>query len=804
LQRRLASSPEAIYQSLRRRRDRLAEQAGKLRELAAEGADIPVVDLPRGVRFSDLDDLDFDDYTDEELEELDAVVSASTAAATAEEREAEVAELGMLVELADEVRNSGVDTKWNELRGLLRRPEFASGGRKLIVFSEHKATLDYVAGRIAGELGRSEAVVTIHGGVKRHDRRAIQDRFRVDPQVRVLVATDAAGEGVNLQVANMMVNYDLPWNPNRIEQRFGRIHRIGQQLPCHLWNLVAHETREGKVFERLFDKIEQQKKVYADQVYDVLGDAGINKSLQELLIRAIRDDGDPAHAAYMNEIIDVDIGGQLAEVLAERALVGGLGGEATTEAVRAQMEEARARRLQPWFVEAFFRAALEGYGGRIARREPNRFEITRVPAAIRSQAARAQGPLHERYFRVTFDKAGIQPNGAERAELISPGSALLAAVVEKVLDDHGETLQKGATLVAADDPGCEPRLLVYLDHAVTDGRQVHGSRQVVSRRFHYVEIDRHGNCSDAGHEPYLSYAPITEEQQALLDGSSLDVAWIDDRAADAAKDYAIEHLAGLHFDEIAAVVRRRVAKVWDAVQDRLRSEIQHWDLRAEQLKAQELQGKKPKLNSGRARARAEELEARLARRRVELDLEDDLASSPPTIAAAALVIPEGLLHSLAAAQAAGDLDDSDLIDGDDGDEGPSADQELKAETDRRGVAAVMTAERALGREPTEMPHHNKGYDIESKDPETGHVYRIEVKSHLPQTREIGVSASQVQRAKNDPQRWRLAIASVPEAPDEAPAVRYLVDPFADLSVAFAETKRSFNVAKLLERSVPPC
>ena len=252
LQRRLASSPAAIYHSLRRRRDRLAEQAAELRRLAASGQPVSVIDLPKGVKIADLEDFDFDDYDDAEREELeDVVIDAATAAGTAEELEAEVAELKELVELADDLRRSGVDTKWLELRDLLRSDRFAAsapsdsleaatgsnGGsepvRKLIVFSEHKDTLEYVAGRIEAELGRPEAVVRIHGGIKRHDRRDIQDRFRVDPTVRVLVATDAAGEGVNLQVAKMVVNYDLPWNPqpHRAALRAGPSHRPAAAVP---------------------------------------------------------------------------------------------------------------------------------------------------------------------------------------------------------------------------------------------------------------------------------------------------------------------------------------------------------------------------------------------------------------------------------------------------------------------------------------------------------------------------------------------------------------------------------------------
>ena len=811
LQRRLASSPAAIYHSLRRRHDRLNEQAAELRRLAASGRPVPVIDLPTGVKIADLEDFDFDDYGDAEREDLeDIVIDAATAAGTAEELEAEVAELKEMARLADGVRRSGVDTKWLQLRELLRSDRFAaptpSGPsdsgldsdadsepvRKLIVFSEHKDTLDYVADRIASEMGRPETVVRIHGGVKRHDRRAVQDRFRVDPTVRVLVATDAAGEGVNLQVANMVVNYDLPWNPNRIEQRFGRVHRIGQNRPCHLWNLVAFETREGQVFERLFAKIEEQRGVYGDQVYDVLGDAQINTSLRDLLMRAIASDDDPAHVAWMDEVIDADIGRQMKDVLDERALVAGLADPAANDKIRRDMEIARARRLQPWFVESFFTEALRMYGGRIAGREHGRFEITRVPAAVRAHAETSLGPVHDRYERVTFDKAHIQPDrpgdgptGASvRADLISPGTPLLAAVVNKVMVDFGLTLQRGAVLVDEGDPSTDPRLLVYLDHIVTDGREVHGARQVVSRRFHYVEIDRQGNTRDPGDEPYLNYAPLSKDQQALLDGH-LDLDWADHATEETARSWAIEHLAGPHFDEVAAVTHARVAKVWDAVRERLESEIRYWDRRTEEIKAQEIAGRKPRLNSGRARGRADELETRLTRRRAELTQEGDLHNSPPTIVAAAVVVPQGLLDQLA------------------GRSDTSVDPAIKAETDRRAVAAVMRAERKLGRVPEEQHHSNPGYDVLSTDPSTGVCYFIEVKGHLPGTEQISVSRRQVGKAHNNHERWRLAVVSVPHDADAEPEVHYLVEPFRNVFLHPAQTSVPLNVAELLIYAVPP-
>jgi hypothetical protein len=180
-------------------------------------------------------------------------------------------------------------------------------------------------------------------------------------------------------------------------------------------------------------------------------------------------------------------------------------------------------------------------------------------------------------------------------------------VVEKVTADHGSTLQRGATLIDPDDHGTEPRLLVYLDHTITDGRLVNGHRQVVSRRFQYVEIRLDGTVTSPGAEPYLGYAPISEQQRALL--GDIESSWADHTAEGVARNWAIEHLAAPHLAEIADITRDRVAKVRAAVHDRLIAEIRYWDQRCEEIKQQELAGKKPQINSGRARARADEPES---------------------------------------------------------------------------------------------------------------------------------------------------------------------------------------------------
>ena len=231
LQRRLASSPEAILRSLERRK-------AKLRRSQRE------YDAP-----NDYDSAMTETNWAELEQQVDEVVDRATAAQDQAQLTHEIAVLDGLIATARRVRNQDEDRKWVELRKILEsRVLTGTNGenRKIIIFTEHRDTLTYLEDKISTQLGSTDAVVTIHGGTPRHLRQAIREQFAHDPRTLVLLATDAAGEGLNLQRAHLMVNYDLPWNPNRIEQRFGRIHRIGQREVCHLWNLVAHNTREGR------------------------------------------------------------------------------------------------------------------------------------------------------------------------------------------------------------------------------------------------------------------------------------------------------------------------------------------------------------------------------------------------------------------------------------------------------------------------------------------------------------------------------------------------------------------------------
>ena len=276
----------------------------------------------------------------------------------------------------------------------------------------------------------------------------------------MLLATDAAGEGVNLQVAHLMVNYDIPWNPNRLEQRFGRIHRIGQRHTCHLWNLVAVDTREGDVFATLLEKLERQREALGDRVFDVLGDVLTDTSLTELLTEAIRSGTTDAAVRAAGDMLE---SGLREAVVARERSVSSLT-EEDLIALRAKMDRATARSLQPVVVRDFVTSALARLHGDLRSAGPH-WSVHHVPARVRQ---RDPGTVAARYDVVTFERVAYAPLQTVTPELISPGHPFLNALTSVVLDEHGALLQRGTVLV--DDRSGDDYVLMSLRTAGEDAR----------------------------------------------------------------------------------------------------------------------------------------------------------------------------------------------------------------------------------------------------------------------------------------------------------------------------------------------
>ncbi|MDZ4722311.1 MAG: helicase-related protein [candidate division Zixibacteria bacterium] len=812
LQRRLASSPEAIYQSLRRRRERLESRLREL-EILQRGNIATPVTSPESPSLDSEDIEDLEDAPDNEVEATEGeILDQATAARSITELKIELETLKTLEALALGVCRSGTDTKWRELANLLNeifttngdtssaeivshastktQKPVSSPHQKLVLFTEHRDTLKYLENRITTLLGRKEAVVTIHGGMGREERMKMQESFKHDPEVQVLLATDAAGEGINLQRAHLMVNYDLPWNPNRIEQRFGRIHRIGQTEVCHLWNLVAEETREGDVYRKLLEKLEQARQSLGGQVFDVLGKLQFEgRPLRDLLIEAIRYGDQPEVRARLTTVLEHAFDHkQLQELLEERSLTHDSMDVSRVYRIREDMERAEARRLQPHYIESFFQEAFRQLGGTFKQREPRRYEITHVPAPIRNRD-RLIGigePVLPRYERIAFEKALIAPQRQALAAFVCPGHPLLDSVIDLTLERHRDLLKRGAVLVDERDLGTQPRVLFYLEHAIQDASITRiGDRRVVSKRMLYVEVDSNGKMNNVHYAPYLDYRPLAEGEpttNTILDRP--ECVWITRDLEQQAQGYAIASVVPEHLHEIRDRKLKLIAKTEAAVKDRLTKEITYWDHRAEQLKLQEQAGKpNAKLNSGEARKRADNLQGRLQKRLEELKLEAQISPLPPVVLGGLLVVPIGLLALMEGRKKLTSV--------------TATDTQASA---ARARAIVMEIEKQLGFEPTDRELEKLGYDIESRIPRTGKLRFIEVKGRITGAQTITVTRNEILYSLNKPEDFLLAIVEFID--EETHHVHYLRQPFRR-EPDFGVTSVNYDFAELLARAEGP-
>ena len=725
----------------------------------------------------------------------------------------EIANLARLEALALAVRQSGEDRKWRELASLLGelftpaaianrlaeghesyqvrelpRPT-PSPHQKLVLFTEHRDTLNYLVQRIRTLLGRVEAVVTIHGGMGREERLKVQELFRHDPEVQVLIATDAAGEGINLQRAHLMVNYDLPWNPNRLEQRFGRIHRIGQTEVCHLWNLVAEETREGDVYATLLEKLEQARTALGGQVFDVLGKLQFEgKPLRELLIDAIRYGERPDVRARLTQAIENAVDRrQIQDLLEERALAHDAMDARQVARVREEMERAEARRLQPHYIESFFLAAFQQLGGTLRQREPRRYEVTHVPALLRNRD-RMIGigePVLPRYERIAFEKGLLTPPGQPQAAFVCPGHPLLDATLDLLLERHRDLLRRGTLLVDERDHGLQPRLLFSLEHALQDASTLpSGERRTISRQMLYVELTADGTTRSLHYAPYLDYRPLVDDE---LDVDVLlarpECAWITRDLEQRALGHAIAQIVPSHLQEVRGRRLSLIEKTRAAVKDRLTKEINYWDYRAEELKLQEQAGKpNARLNSQEARRRANEMQARLQKRMEQLDREAQISALPPVILGGLVVVPIGLIAAITGRSLPANH--------------PVDTQAAAA----RARAAVMEVEQRLGFMPVDREFEQLGYDIESRDPATGHLRFIEVKGRVADAETITVTKNEILYSLNKPEHYILALVTF--QPDGTLQVAYLRRPF-QREPDFGVTSVNYSFTELLARAEVP-
>jgi superfamily II DNA or RNA helicase len=786
LQRRLASSPMAIYKSLKRRLRHLEKQ---LKEVLENKSNAIVDDSA----FSGYDNLyDYLDELDESQQEIveDEILDRSTAAQSIPELEREISILNELTEKALMVLKSDCDQKWKELSDLLQSNKMKDENgeyRKIIIFSEHKDTIDYIFQRIIKLFGSENVVVKITGGMRRKDRRATESEFTHNKDVRILVATDAAGEGINLQRANLMVNYDLPWNPNRIEQRFGRIHRIGQTRTCHLWNLLASETREGAVFNRLFQKLQQEQASLGGSVFDVLGKlrfedkSGEEVTLEKLLEEAIRSDNSRSAFEDIERRVESALNiEKLHKYIEDDMLATSTMDLSKVMRVMRQIEIAEARKLQPHYIYQFFFSAFNHLGGKMKKRGNSRFEILKIPQSITRHLSTSflGSTIPIKYERICFEKKNVRIDGLPNAELIHPGHELMKGIIKEIFDRYRDVLSNGTVLIDESEESYDVRTLYYVQSDINDATtDKHGQQRQASRRLQFIEIDKYGNSVDAGMAPYLDYTAASESQHTWIK-DNINIIWPDADFESEIEIYSINKLVPDHLKDIQDIRNENVGKTRQAVEKRLKSEIRRQDnllAKAREEKRAGIKGAEGRISQ--TIDRIADLTLRLDRRLKELDRQKALSPLPPRVLGCALIVPKCLFESQRGHSISPDI-------------------EARKRIELMGMDAVMQLENYLGFIPEDVSAKNCGYDIRSYTEESGNVKFVEVKARTIEADYITVTPNEHLTALNKPDSFYLAIVKVDGSTRD---VIYLKEPFENI---LDETVKSinFNIADLIKNA----
>lgn len=453
LQRRLASSTYALLRSLERRKKRLEDLLAGAEERRT---------VPEGT-------FDFDtveDLSEEERWKEEEIWETLSVAENREELAKEIGTINGLIDRAKSIIQSEDEIKLRALKESLdelTRKYPDREDKKILIFTESRDTLEYLENKLRTW---GYTTNTIHGGMRLEDRVKAESVFKTDTQV--LVGTEAAGEGINLQFCHLMINHDIPWNPNRLEQRMGRIHRYGQQKEVYVFNLVAEDTREGKVLNKLFQKLEEIRQALGtDKVFDVVTQVLYDRNLSQLLMEAA------ANARNIDEIlkeVDVTVDEEYVTRVKEN-----LGESLATRYIDyTRMEEmaqrAREYRLIPEYTEAFFKKALARAGGKLRERKDGLLAVDSIPFDIRGIAQddgfkRSHGGVLRRYPKVTFDREIAFKN--PDAEFVSFGHPLFEAVMMWIENQFSDSLLAGATFI--DPDGQLDGYILFYEGEIRDG-----------------------------------------------------------------------------------------------------------------------------------------------------------------------------------------------------------------------------------------------------------------------------------------------------------------------------------------------
>jgi SNF2 family DNA or RNA helicase len=762
LQRRLASSTFALLQSLIRRAEKLQTtlqnlQSGSLSAAQFEKAQQELSDIDiRAEKTGDEEEI-IDGK--EEAEQVDEDLDRATTARSIAELEIEVSHVQELTELAKAVYNLKSESKFENLWEALQEYQ----DTKVLIFTEHRDTMTFIIERLEA-LGFTGKIAQIHGGM-RYGAREEQVEFFRDPNgAQYLVATDAAGEGINLQFCWLMVNYDIPWNPARLEQRMGRIHRYKQTRTVVLLNLVAEDTREGRVLKVLLEKMQRMRdELNDDKVFDVIGQQFSRISLKKLITKAITDNQTDASIQTINtqftlENIQKQLEGQQKSVASSevKRLLGN---------VQEQRESAETLRMLPAYVRSFFEDAAPLLGYRINSDIEAIFKLSRCPASVQNAI---DGYPQRLQNRLTFSRELALPAGSEKPEAIflHPGEPIFDAIRNRFLEKFNTEGKRGAVYF---DPQADQPYIFYLAR-VPVVRKTDDASHVLEEMLVGIKRFSDGHYEETPAHLLLTLTPRTVQQSIP---TALSAEWLN--LADetqSVKNFVCENFGNpklFHIrDELHADIENRKSHI--QISSNLRkSELLEQRRNLKDAVAKGVPASQTKLNNCER-----ELKALLTKRkRAEASLIEEIENTQlgtVSIYVQAFVAP------------------------------PSSEEvPTKTLRDAEAIAlkTVIEYENKRDAEVRDVsdPNLKKGFDLQSRHP-NGEVRYIEVKGRTGIT-SVELTANEWRQAANHRDRYWLYV--VYHCDTDEPQLYSCRDPFGTL-VATATGSIRINAGDIMKNS----
>jgi SNF2 family DNA or RNA helicase len=671
--------------------------------------------------FEKIDNIDdYEELDDEEKESLENILSDPkkfklfTTAKSIPELHDEAKEVKKLCGMAETLytRNQE-EQKFKELQDLLRSNGVLDNGEKLVIFTEHKDTLLYLEERLTKNGGYK--VATIHGGKNVDDRRKAQLDF-IKPDTQILIATDAAGEGINLQFCRLLINWDIPWNPNRLEQRMGRIHRYGQKQNVLVFNMVASNTKEGQVLSRLLEKLDVIREgIGSDRVYDVIQDVLENVSLDDVINSVFN-----GKETSLNEFLaqdDEQLKTQFTQKIKENK-------EKLAHSVvdykdaRTLKDRSDEKRLQPIYIRLFFEKAFKQLGGEFTEIRQSIYRIDKFPAEIIQElkskyntvADTIKGILFCFDKQVFLEYQNIGDLG--KVHYINPGNILFDSLINVVRTQYKEEMLKGTVLISPDDK--EEYFAFFVKSQIIDDRENRLHDSIADERLLMVCESRDGNFHITSPAKFIDLHSPSEFAKPIQPPALID--------SNRVVDWSFANITLDQLNDTKQHVEEDTAKRKEYLETAFTRVIMDLQMAIQELQTKILLGDmRDQEKITKKQERITELKQKKEDRLKELELMTQLSPKHPDVLGAAYIVP---------------LTQVEYYDH----YGMSRDDEVEA----IAMQVAIDYEVNQGWRPEDVSANNEGYDIRSVSQDELKRY-IEVKGRSANDGSVMLSENEMNR-----------------------------------------------------------